>query len=86
MAIVVAYWSGTGNTAKGAELVADGIREAGKEALLPLERDTSWADIIADKIEGKTGITNYFTINNADNPEAVAQAITTQLKLQMRSA
>jgi multimeric flavodoxin WrbA len=32
MAIVVAYWSGTGNTAKGAELVADGIREAGKEA------------------------------------------------------
>ncbi len=32
MAIVVAYWSGTGNTAKGAELIAEGIREAGKEA------------------------------------------------------
>lgn len=32
MAIVVAYWSGTGNTAKGADLIADGIREAGKEA------------------------------------------------------
>ena len=32
MAIIVAYWSGTGNTAKGADMVADGIREAGKEA------------------------------------------------------
>lgn len=32
MAIIVAYWSGTGNTEKGAELIAEGIREAGKEA------------------------------------------------------
>ena len=31
MAIIVAYWSGTGNTEKGAELIAEGIREAGKE-------------------------------------------------------
>ena len=30
--------------------------------------------------------TNYFTINNADDPEAVADAITRRLKLQMRSA
>ena len=32
MAIIVAYWSGTGNTEKGAELIAEGIREGGKEA------------------------------------------------------
>lgn len=31
-------------------------------------------------------ITNYFTINNADDPEAVADAITRRLSLQMRSA
>ena len=30
--ISVVYWSGTGNTAQMAELVAEGIREAGKEA------------------------------------------------------
>ena len=32
MEIIVAYWSGTGNTARGADFVADGIKEAGKEA------------------------------------------------------
>ncbi len=32
MAIYVAYWSGTGNTQTGAEMVAKGIRAAGKEA------------------------------------------------------
>ena len=32
MAIIVDYWSGTGNTEKGAELITEGIREAGKEA------------------------------------------------------
>lgn len=77
-------WGARGGILDSATLIGAG--EAGKEALLPLERDTSWADIIADKIKGNGGITNYFTINNADNPEAVAQAITTQLKLQMRSA
>ena len=30
--ISVVYWSGTGNTAQMAEFVAEGIREAGKEA------------------------------------------------------
>ena len=30
--IIVAYWSGTGNTGAMAEYVAQGIREGGKEA------------------------------------------------------
>lgn len=32
MSISVVYWSGTGNTARMAEAVAEGIREAGNEA------------------------------------------------------
>lgn len=54
----------------------------GKAALM---RDMTKAVEKADRRGGAT-FNNYFTINNADNPEAVAQAITTQLKLQMRSA
>ena len=36
--ILIVYWSGTGNTAAMAEMVASGIREAGKEpVLIPAE-------------------------------------------------
>ena len=41
--ISVIYWSGTGNTAQMAELVAEGIREAGKEAAV-LSADMASAD------------------------------------------
>lgn len=54
----------------------------GKAALM---RDMTKA-VETAKGRGGNTFNNYFTINNADNPEAVAQAITTQLKLQMRSA
>ena len=36
--ILIVYWSGTGNTAAMAEMVASGIREAGKE---PAEKNVS---------------------------------------------
>lgn len=43
--VLVVYWSGTGNTAAMAGMVAEGIKEAGKEAvILPVE-DASLADI-----------------------------------------
>lgn len=44
--------------------------------------------LLKDIKEATSGsqITNYFTINNADDPEAVANAITEKLSLQMRSA
>ena len=36
--ILIVYWSGTGNTAAMAEMVASGIREAGKEpVIIPAE-------------------------------------------------
>lgn len=40
--ILIVYWSGTGNTAAMAEMVASGIREAGKEpVLIPAEEPGS---------------------------------------------
>lgn len=45
--ILVVYWSGTGNTAAMAELVAKGIAEAGRESrILPVEAVT--AGMLAD--------------------------------------
>ena len=36
--VLIVYWSGTGNTAAMAEMVAEGIKEAGREAvILPAE-------------------------------------------------
>ena len=43
--ISVVYWSGTGNTAQMAEYVAEGIREAGKEAAV-LSVDLAGADTL----------------------------------------
>ena len=54
----------------------------GKAALM---RDMTKAVEKADRRGGAT-FNNYFTINNASDAEAVAETITTQLKLQMRSA
>lgn len=43
--VLVVYWSGTGNTAAMAGMVAEGIKEAGKEAvILPVE-DAAAADV-----------------------------------------
>lgn len=75
-------WAAKGGVLNGATFVGAG--EAGKEALLPLERDTSWADIIADRVQGNQ--TNNFYIYDANDPERVADAITRRLKLQGRSS
>lgn len=43
--IVVAYWSGTGNTQEMAEYVAEGIREGGKDAKVVSVDEISAADL-----------------------------------------
>lgn len=48
MAIKVVFWSGTGNTEEMADLVAQGIKDAGKEVELLNAEDVS-ADDIADE-------------------------------------
>ena len=43
--VLIVYWSGTGNTAAMAGMVAEGIKEAGREAvILPVE-EASLADV-----------------------------------------
>ena len=39
--ILIVYWSGTGNTAAMAGMVAEGIKEAGKEPVILLAEDAS---------------------------------------------
>lgn len=63
-------WGEEGGILNGIQLVGAG--EAGKEALLPLERNTEWMDKLADKIDG-----GNFTINMyagaQESPEEFAQ-------------
>ena len=78
-------WGARGGIIDSSTLIGIGAGEAGKEALLPLERNTGWADIIADKIGG-TGNTFNVTLNanGAESPEQYAQRFARELRRQVR--
>ena len=76
-------WGAKGGILDGATLIGAG--EAGKEALLPLERNTEWMDKLADKINGSGQTTVYVTVNGAENPEDWARRFAKEYKLQART-
>ena len=78
-------WAARGGVIDSSTLIGIGAGEAGKEALLPLERNTGWADIIADKI-GAQGNTFNVTLNasGAESPEQYAQRFARELHRQVR--
>lgn len=43
--VLIVYWSGTGNTAAMAGMIAEGIKEAGKEAVILPAEEASVADV-----------------------------------------
>ena len=43
--VLIVYWSGTGNTAAMAEMVAERIKEAGREAVILPAEEASLADV-----------------------------------------
>ena len=78
------YWAAKGGIIDGATLIGAG--EAGKEAILPLERNTEWMDKLADKISANSGNNIYVTVNGADNPEEWAARFVREFQLQTRTA
>lgn len=78
-------WAARGGVLDTATLIGIGAGEAGKEALLPLERNTEWADIIAEKIGGQ-GNTFNVTLNatSDESPEQYAQRFARELRRQVR--
>lgn len=74
-------WGARGGILDGATLIGAG--EAGKEALLPLERNTEWMDTLADKVNG--GNTFYINVNGAENPEQWAMRFAKEMKLIART-
>ena len=61
-------WGAKGGILDGATLIGGG--EAGKEALLPLERNTQWMDTLADKINSNGDISialNYDASEDAND-------------------
>ncbi len=74
-------WAAEGGILDGATLIGAG--EAGKEALLPLERNTEWMDTLADKVGGPTNV--YVTVDGAENPEMWAARFARELQLQTRT-
>lgn len=75
-------WGAHGGILDGATLIGAG--EAGKEALLPLERNTGWMDTLADKIGGRGTVINV-TVNGAENPETWARRFVNEYKLAART-
>ena len=80
-------WAAKGGVLDGATLIGAG--EAGKEALLPLERNTGWMDTLAgrvnDKQTGTTVIMNV-TVNGADDPEEWGRRMASELRRQVKMA
>lgn len=78
-------WAARGGVLDSATLIGIGAGEAGKEALLPLERNTQWADIIAEKIGGRGNVFNV-TLNatSDESPEQYAQRFARELRRQVR--
>ena len=65
-------WGAKGGIIDGIQFIGAG--EAGREALLPLDRNTGWMDDLADKINGHGGTFNInLTANAQENPEQFAQ-------------
>lgn len=76
-------WGAHGGILDGAQLIGAG--EAGKEALLPLERNTGWMDTLADKMGGNGQTVNvYMTVNGAEDPEAWASKFARSLRREVR--
>lgn len=76
-------WGAKGGILDGATLIGAG--EAGKEALLPLDRNTQWMDDLADRIGGAGNTFNInMTVDGAENPEQYAQRFVRELRRQVR--
>ena len=78
------YWAARGGILDSSTLIGIGAGEAGKEALLPLERNTGWMDTLAEKIGG--GNTYNVTLNASasESPEQYAQRFARELRRQVR--
>lgn len=77
-------WGAKGGILDGATLIGAG--EAGKEALLPLERNTEWMDTLAGKINRNgPNVTYNITVDGAKDPEAYAEELVRALKMRMRT-
>ena len=78
------YWAARGGIIDSSTLIGIGAGEAGREAILPLERNTGWMDTLAEKIGG--GNTYNVTLNASasESPEQYAQRFARELRRQVR--
>lgn len=76
-------WYAKGGIVNGATLIGAG--EAGTEAIVPLERNTGWIDMIADRL-GANGPSVNITVNvsGADDPEEWGRRLAAEVKRRAR--
>ena len=77
-------WGARGGIIDSSTLIGIGAGEAGKEALLPLERNTGWMDILADRLNTGNTINVTLNANGTENPEQYAQRFARELRRQVR--
>lgn len=79
------YWAARGGILDSSTLIGIGAGEAGKEALLPLERNTGWMDTLAEKIGGGNTFNVTMYAGSAENPEQFAQRTVRELRRLART-
>ena len=77
-------WGARGGIIDSSTLIGIGAGEAGKEALLPLERNTGWMDMLADKLGNGQTFNITLNANGTENPEQYAQRFARELRRQVR--
>lgn len=77
-------WGARGGILDSSTLIGIGAGEAGKEALLPLERNTGWMDTLAERINSGNTINMTVNVDGAENPEQYAQRLARELHRQVR--
>ena len=77
-------WGARGGIIDSSTLIGIGAGEAGREALLPLDRNTDWADIIASKINSGNTFNVTLNASASESPEQYAQRFTRELRRQVR--
>lgn len=78
------YWAARGGIIDSSTLIGIGAGEAGREAILPLERNTGWMDTLAEKIGGGNTFNVTLNASASESPEQYAQRFARELRRQVR--
>ena len=79
------YWAARGGILDSSTLIGIGAGEAGKEALLPLERNTGWMDTLAEHLDSGNTFNVTLYAGASESPEQFAKRTVRELRRLART-